>query len=194
MQEAKQQRLSGQSNQHSTTSSSTETTPSNTEVIQQLQGTGPELPKTDLGQSESGASFAAMAGGLLDSIAPAEGSGVKLVITGAIPLYKSPGIDVTFKPSLTMGIENKLGKMRASMQLAAGVEVSAGVDAWLFELKGAVEASFSGTLTIFGDSGTEIFEEFLMSLRYLIENACETVHLPDRFILILWSMANFEKR
>ena len=55
------------------------------------------------------------------------------------------------------------------------------MDAWFFEFKAALEATFTGTLRIFGDSGTEIFEEFLLSLRYLVENACTAVSMPDRF-------------
>ena len=46
---------------------------------------GPDVPQTDLGAADSGSAFADMAGGLLDSIAPDEGSSVKLKITGAIP-------------------------------------------------------------------------------------------------------------
>ena len=106
MQDAKQQHLPAQSNQHSTTSSSTETTPSNSEVIKQL-GTGPELPKTDSGQADS-EHLCPNGWWLIRLIAP-QRSGLKLAITGAIPLYKAPGIDVTFKPSpwvLKINLEN----------------------------------------------------------------------------------------
>ena len=176
-----QQLPANSNNKSSSSSSSASTTADNSEVMQQLQGKGPELPQTDLGAVESGKSFAEKAGSLLDSVVPAEESSLKLTLTGAIPLYKTPGITVTFKPSLSMGVENKFGKIRASMQLAAAVEVSAGVDVWFVELQAALEASFTGTLNIHGDSGSEIFHEFLMSLRYIIEGACETVKMPERF-------------
>ena len=38
-----------------------------------------------------------------------------------------------------MGVERKMGKMVTSMGLSAGVEVSAGVETWLFDLKAALE-------------------------------------------------------
>ncbi len=180
MQEAQKRQLQP-SDKQSTSTSTSETTANNSEVLQQLQGKGPELPKTDLGEVSSGASFAEIAGGVLDSVTPNEGSSLKFALTGAIPLYKTPGITVTFKPALKMGVEKKFGKLRASMELAAGVEVSAGVETWLVDFQAALEASFSGTLSIHGDSGTEIFEEFLLSLRYIIESACEAVSMPDRF-------------
>ena len=181
MPQADLQQLPANSNSRSTTStSSASTTANNSEVLQQLQGKGPELPETDIGAVDSGISFAQKAGALLDSVVPDEGSSLKFTLTGAIPLYKTPGVTVTFKPSMSMGIENKFGKLRASMQLAAAVEVSAGVEAWFVDFQAALEGSFSGTLNIHGDSGAEIFHEFLMSLRYIIENACETVRMPDR--------------
>ena len=79
------------------------------------------------GAADSGSAFADMAGGLLDSIAPAEGSAVKLKITGAIPLYKTPYVEVTFKPTLKW-VSNEIWKDGYIMGLSAGVEVSAGVE------------------------------------------------------------------
>ena len=182
MPQADLQQLPANSNSQSNAStSSTSTTANNSEVMQQLQGKGPELPQTDIGEVSSGSSFAKMAGGVLDSVIPTEGSSLKFALTGAIPLYKTPGVTVTFKPALKMGVENKFGKLRASIELAAGVEVSAGVETWLVDFQAALEARFSGTLSIHGDSGTEIFQEFLLSLRYIVESACETVSMPDRF-------------
>ena len=182
MPQTNQQQLPTNSSSIGSSSTSTaSTTANNSEVLQQLQGKGPELPETDLGAVESGKSFAEKAGALLDSVVPDEGSSLKFALTGAIPLYKTPGVTVTFKPSMSMGVENKFGKIRASMQLAAAVEVSAGVEAWFVDFQAALEGSFSGTLNIHGDSGLEIFHEFLMSLRYIIESACETVRMPDRF-------------
>ena len=180
MQTTQQRNTNGSDAKQAGTSSSTGST-QNSEVLSQLQGKGPDIPQTDLGAADSGSAFADMAGGLLDSIAPAEGSAVKLKITGAIPLYKTPGVEVTFKPTLEMGVERKFGKMVTSMGLSAGVEVSAGVETWLFDLKAALEANFKGTIRITGDNGLEVFDEFLLSLRYIIESACNTVSMPDKF-------------
>lgn len=156
-------------------------TGSNAETLAQLQGKGPELPEQDIGKVESGSAFADMAGGLLDAAAPGEGSSLQFKLKADIPLYKSPGISVDFKPSMTMGVERKGGKMISTMQLAASVGVSAGVETWLIDFQAALEASFSGTLKITGDDGLEVFDQFLLSLRYVIESACDSVSMPDNF-------------
>ncbi len=174
-----QQRSASQGSQRSNSSSGTSSTGSNSDAIAQLQGQGPELPVQDLGEMDSGASFADMAGGVLDAVAPGEGSALSFKLTGSIPLYKTPGVTVSFKPSMNMGVARKKGKLEASMQLAAAVEVSAEVDAWLVDLQASLSASFSGTLKIVGDDGAEIFDQFLLSLRYIIEGACESVSMPD---------------
>ena len=175
-----QQRQASSGSQHSSSSSGSSTTGSNSDVMEQLQGKGPELPEQNLGEMDSGSSFADMAGGILDAVAPGEGSAVKFKLTGKIPLYVTPAVSVYFKPSMEMGVARKSGKLEASMQLAAAVEVSAEVDAWLIDLEASLTASFSGTLKIVGDSGAEIFDEFLLSLRYIIEGACDTVSMPER--------------
>ena len=174
-----EQRSATSNSQQASSSSGTSSTGSNSDAMEQLQGKGPELPEQDLGEVESGSGFADMAGGILDAVAPDEGSAVQFKLTGKIPLYVTPAVSVYFKPSMTMGVKRKLGKMEASMQLAAAVEVSAEVDAWLVDLEASLTASFSGTLKIVGDSGAEIFDEFLLALRYVIEGACETVSMPD---------------
>lgn len=174
-----EQRSATSNSQQSSSSSGTSSTGSNSDAMEQLQGKGPELPEQNLGEVESGSGFADMAGGILDAVAPDEGSAVQFKLTGKIPLYVTPAVSVYFKPSMTMGVKRKLGKMEASMQLAAAVEVSAEVDAWLVDLEASLTASFSGTLKIVGDSGAEIFDEFLLALRYVIEGACETVSMPD---------------
>ena len=174
-----QQRSASQNSQHSSSSSDSSSTGSNSDAMAQLQGQGPELPEQNLGSVDSGASFANMAGSVLDAVAPGEGSALRFKLTGSIPLYKTPGVTVSFKPSLDMGVARKKGKMEASMKLAAAVEVSAEVDAWLIDLQASLSASFSGTLKIVGDDGAEIFDEFLLSLRYIIEGACDTVSMPD---------------
>ena len=51
----------------------------------------------------------------------------------------------------------------------------------MFDLKAALEANFKGTIRITGDNGLEVFDEFLLSLRYIIESACNTVSMPDKF-------------
>ncbi len=175
-----EQRSAQQTQQGSSSSTGTSSTGSNSAAIEQLQGQGPELPEQNLGNVESGTAFANMAGGLLDAVAPDEGSALTFKLSGSIPLYKTPGVTVSFKPSLNMGVARKKGKMEATMQLAAAIEVSAEVDAWLVDLEAALKASFSGTLKIVGDSGAEVFDEFLLSLRYIIEAACESVSMPDR--------------
>ena len=174
-----QQRSASQNSQHSSSSSDSSSTGSNSDAMAQLQGQGPELPEQNLGSVDSGASFSSMAGSVLDAVAPGEGSALRFKLTGSIPLYKTPGVTVSFKPSLDMGVARKKGKMEASMKLAAAVEVSAEVDAWLVDLQASLSASFSGTLKIVGDDGAEIFDEFLLSLRYIIEGACDTVSMPD---------------
>lgn len=172
----------GQSSQQSTSSTSTSSgTGSNSEVMAQLQGQGPDLPEQDLGKVDSSSDFAKMAGGLLDAAAPAEGSSLEFKLTGEIPLYKNAGVSLDFKPSLTMGVKRFRGKFIASMQLTAAVNASVGVDLWVTELKAALEASFSGALKITGDDGFEVFDQFLLSLRYIIESACDSVSIPEKY-------------
>ena len=135
MPQTNQQQLPTNSSSIGSSSTSTaSTTANNSEVLQQLQGKGPELPETDLGAVESGKSFAEKAGALLDSVVPDEGSSLKFALTGAIPLYKTPGVTVTFQAFYEYG-GRKFGKIRASMQLAAAVEVSAGVEAWFVDFQ-----------------------------------------------------------
>ena len=180
MKQLPQQGSPWQDSLHSSSSSGVSGTGSNSDAMAQLQGQGPELPQQDLGSVDSGASFADMAGSVLDAVAPGEGSAIRFKLTGSIPLYKTPGVTVLFKPSIDMGVARKKGKMEATMKLAAAVEISAEVDAWLIDLKASLAASFSGTLKIVGDEGAEVFDEFLLSLRYIIEGACNTIRMPDR--------------
>ena len=74
-------------------------------------------------------------------------------------------VTVTFKPSMSMGVENKFSKIRASMQLAAAVEVSAGIEAWFVDFQ-AAEGTWNAQHTW---RQYEIFHELPMSLRYIIK-------------------------
>lgn len=165
------------SSQQSNASSRASRSGSNSAAIAQLQGKGPSVPAQDLGEMDSGPGFSRFAGGLLNRIAPDEGSSVELKITGKIPLYVNPAISVFFKPTLSMGVSKNGGKLTATMGLEAAVEASGE----FLALKAALEGSFKGTLSITGDDGVEIFNEFLLSLRYIVEGACNQANVPDAF-------------
>ena len=109
MQTTQQRNTTGSDVKQAGTSSSTGSAQNSEVLSQSCKVKDPMYLRPIWGAADSGSAFANMAGGLLDSIAPDEGSSVKLKITGAIPLYKTPGVEVTFKPTLEMGVE-RIGK------------------------------------------------------------------------------------
>lgn len=141
----------------------------------------PDMSNVEVGEMDSGLDFANVAGRILDASAPGEGSKTQIKIKGTLPLYKAPAVDIKFSPSIEISVERKQGKLSSSLKLAAQFKATLGTEGswWYPQFQAFVETNFSGTLAITGDSGVEIFNEFLLTLRYVMEQACEATGAPS---------------
>ena len=145
----------------------------NQDAIDSLQNEEVEH-SVDLDQVQDGNSFKRMAAGALESAVAGEGSQASITIRGTLPLYKNVGVSVDFSPSLTLKAQRLRGKLRASISTTLEFKASAGTEGgWWPKFLAYFKASFNGTLLIIGDTATEVFDEFMLSLSYIAESACD---------------------
>jgi hypothetical protein len=105
-----------------------------------------------------------------------------LKITGAFPIYSIGVIDVKLIPALSVEVRRTGAKLSATLASEIGLKASAGAEGggWLPKFLAYFQAKIKGSLKITGDSAEEIFNEFLLTLRMVLENACSAVHAPDK--------------
>lgn len=151
----------------------------NQTAIDSLENDGVQH-NVDLEEVKDGNSFKRMAARALEAAAVGEGSQSSISIKGTIPLYKNIGVSVDFIPSLELKAQRLRGKLRASISSTLEFKASAGTEGgWWPKFMAYFKASFKGNLLIIGDDANEIFDEFMLSLSYIAQSACESCDAPD---------------
>ena len=169
------------SNQASTSTSSGSGR-GNQAAIDRLSPEGSKnAPPVTLGDVGDANSFMSATSAALDAALPTRGSFAKLSVAGNIPLATGGVADITFTPSLDLQVaREKTGEYSAMIATKAQIKASAGVDGWgwLPDFEAYVSGYLKGSVKIQGDSATEIMNLFMLSVRHIMESACDAAGAP----------------
>ena len=147
-----------------------------------MQGGAVEAP-INIGDVQSSDGFVHAAGDALNALLPKAGAYSRLSVSGKIPIYATGLINVLLCPKLTLQAgrqpNDKIYAMIRS-DLTLKVEGDSGGESWWNRFNANLSANVFGMVRIVGDTPKEIFEEFMLSLREIVQGAAEGCGMPDK--------------
>lgn len=154
------------------------------EVTKKLGGSSGKPPsglqQKDLGV-KSGAGFASAASAALEAIVPGPGSFASLKIAGKVPLYTNGAISCSLESMLSLeAAHTDAGKYEVTLSSQLGLLAEAGArgSRWWPKFLAYFKGYLKGSLKIVGDSAAEIFDEFMLTVRMVVEGACDAAQAP----------------
>jgi len=179
-----QQTTTNQSNQGSSTSTTTGSNgPGNQAINQMTPGAQGQAPAVNLSGAQDANGFMSAASAALDAAVPTNGSFTSLTVTGNIPLWKDPTgtAGITLSPSINLqAARAETGEFEVTIGSSLALTAKAEKDwGWFGSFEAFITAKASGSLKIKGDSATEIFREFMLTLREIIDGACDAASVPN---------------
>ncbi len=160
-------------------------TPSNSDQVQKKLGGGSVSAPTGLKQSDlgvkSGAGFSSAASKALAAIVPGPGSFASLRIVGKVPIYSSGAMNCFLEPALALeAAHTDAGKYEVTISSQLGLLAEAGTrgSSWWPKFLAYFKGYVKGSLKIVGDSAAEIFDEFMLMIRMVVEGACDAAGAP----------------
>ena len=156
----------------------------NQAAIDQLAGKsgGAKKPAVDMGAVNSGASFMGAASKAMDAAVPSAGSFASLKISGRIPIASVAVAAAYIEPSLEMQLaRSATGEFEVTLSSQIGLRAEAGSNGggWWPKFMAYFKGYVKGSLKIVGDSAGEIMRQFMLTLRLVIEGACDAAGAPS---------------
>lgn len=166
-------------------------TRSSSAALKKLTGgnSGAAAP-VDLGAVRDGGSFIIAASAALDALVPGPGSFANLTIGGRLPIYSTGAMTAFLEPSLMLqAARTDKGKLEVTMESVLAIKAEAGATGspWWPAFLGYFKAYARGSLKICGDSAVEIFREFMLTLRMVLEGACDAAGAPPEIKMAMAS-------
>jgi hypothetical protein len=156
----------------------------NQAAIDQLTGKsgGAKKPAVDMGAVNSGASFMGAASKAMDAAVPSAGSFASLKISGRIPIASVAVASAYIEPSLEMQLaRSATGEFEVTLSSQIGLRAEAGSNGggWWPKFMAYFKGYVKGSLKIVGDSAGEIMRQFMLTLRLVVEGACDAAGAPN---------------
>ena len=157
----------------------------NQAAIDQLAGKsgGTKKPSVNMGAVNSGASFVSAATAAMDAAVPTNGSFASLKVSGRIPIASIGVAAAYIEPSLELQLaRGKTGEFEVTMASQIGLRAEAGSNGggWWPKFMAYFKGYVKGSLKIVGDSAGEIMRQFMLTLRLVIEGACDAAGAPSK--------------
>lgn len=154
------------------------------QALSELRGGGSEqAPAVDLANVSGANGFMRAASAALDAAVPTQGSYSSLAVSGNIPLWSDPtgSAKITLAPSLKLqATRTTSDKFEVTISTALALSAKASRDfGWFGKFEAFLSAKASGSLKLVGDSAAEIFDEFMLTLREVIDGACSAASVPS---------------
>ena len=165
------------------TSTSSSSSQENSKAIDKLTGNqGPtQGPQLNL-NAKSGAEFSSLATTALNAVVPGPGSFASLKIAGLLPIYTTGAMTAFLEPVLELqAAHTNEGKYEVTLNSMLGIRAKAGTDGggWWPKFLAYFKGYVKGSLKIVGDSGAEIINELMLTIRTIVEGACDSAGAPD---------------
>jgi hypothetical protein len=153
---------------------------SNSQALEQLTG-GVSKKDVDLTNASDGPSFANAAGVALDALLPGPGSSASMRVSGKLPIYTTGALSAYLLPAISLEAARLgTGKVKVTFASEIGLRAEAGTSGgWWPKFLAYFQGKVKGAIKITGDSAQEIFDEFLLTLRMVVEGACDSAGAPD---------------
>lgn len=146
-------------------------------------GSSEQAPAVDLSNVSGANGFMRAASAALDAAVPVQGSYSSLSVSGNIPLWSDPSgsAKVILAPSLKLqAARTSADKFEVTISTALALTAKASRSlGWFGKFEAFMSAKASGSLKLVGDSAAEIFDEFMLTLREVIDGACGAAGVPN---------------
>lgn len=156
---------------------------SNQTAVDKLTGKSGAVkkPAVNMGAVNSGAAFVAAATTAMDAAVPSNGSFASLKVAGRIPIASIGVAAAYIEPSLELQLaRSATGEFEVTMSSQIGLRAEAGSNGggWWPKFMAYFKGYVKGSLKIVGDSAGEIMRQFMLTLRLVVEGACDAAGAP----------------
>jgi len=155
----------------------------NQAAIDKLAGKQPasQKPGVNLGAVQDGAGFMKAAGVALDAAVPSPGSFASIKVSGKLPIWSSGAATAYLEPALSLQVaRTNEGKFEVTLSSEIGLKAEAGTGGgkWWPKFLAYFKGYVKGSMKIVGDSAAEIFRQFMLTVRMVVEGACDAAGAP----------------